>query len=97
MTKPKRYPRARSHLHARFLNNQRLPVRKPFHNEWIGPATPLGLVSLLRTRYSFDDEKTAKVLNLLNSAANGKAIKYGKRVAMIPAGVGLVMVQIIPG
>jgi hypothetical protein len=94
MAKPKRYPRARSPLHAMFLSNQGLPVRKPLHNETIGPATPSRLIVMFRERYSFDDETTAKVLGLLNTAASGKAIKYGNRVAMIPGGHGRVVVQI---
>jgi hypothetical protein len=96
MSKPKRYPRARSPLHARFLNNQRVPVRKPFHNDWIGPGTPGGLVSLFRKRYSFDDDMTAKVFDSLLRAANGQAIKWGQRISMLPAGHGLVLVHIAP-
>ncbi|WP_156401273.1 hypothetical protein [Duganella sp. Root1480D1] len=96
MTKPKRYPRARSALHARFLSSQGLPVRKPFHNEWIGPATPTGLIELLRNRYVFDDEMTSKVLGLLNSVASGRAIKCGNKISMIPAGPGKVMIQLRP-
>lgn len=94
MTKPKRYPRARSPLHARFLSNQGLPVRKPLHNDTIGPTKPSRLIAVFRERYSFDDEMTAKVLGLLNIAASGKAIKYGNRVAMMPGGQGRVVVQI---
>lgn len=94
MTKPKRYPRARSALHARFLNSQGVEVRKPFHNEWIGPATPSGLIALLRFRYAFDEETTARVLGLLSRAADGTAIKYGSRISIIPAGHGRVMLQL---
>lgn len=94
MAKPKRYPRARSLLHARFLSNRGLPVRKPLHNDTIGPTTPSRVIAVLRERYSFDVETTAKVLGLLNIAASGKAIKYGNRVAMMPGGQGRVVVQI---
>lgn len=94
MTKPKRYPRARSPLHAMFLCNQGLPVRKALHNDTIGPATPSRLIAVFRERYSFDDQTTEKVFGLLNIAASGKAIKYGNRVAMIPGGQGQVVVQI---
>jgi hypothetical protein len=94
MAKPKRYRRARSPLHAMFLSNQGLPVRKPLHNDAIGPGTPSRLISVLRERYSFDDKTTAKVLCLLNLAASGNAIKYGNRVAIIPGGQGRVIVQI---
>ena len=96
MSKPKRYPRARSPLHARFLNNQNVPVRKLFHNDWIGPGTPDGLVSLFRKRYSFDDDLTAKVFDSLRRAASGSPIKWGQRISMIPAGHGLVLVHIAP-
>lgn len=96
MTKPKRYPRARSHLHARHLNNQRIPVRKPFHNDWIGPGTPSGLLALFRERYSFDEDMTTRVFESMCRASKGIAVRWGKRISMIPAGHGLVLVHIAP-
>jgi hypothetical protein len=94
MSKPKRYPRARSAMHARVLHQSGLPVRRLSQTVEIGPYSPLVLAEGLRYEHGWSDEVTAKFLALFRLAATGKVVRYGSRTTARPAGNELVIVQI---
>ena len=87
MSKPKRFERARSSLHARCLQNAGYPVRKPVFKR-IGPYSPLFMLASIRHRLDLTPERSERVLTLLTLAARGNVMRYGHFVTVRPAGDG---------